>query len=374
MIKMAAKHRRLPTIHLVRRKSAERYMLLTLLCFAGSVALTRLFLSLTGYPQIGKGELHIAHVLWGGILLYLAALVLLIFSNRGVYLLGSVLAGTGVGLFIDEVGKFITQSNNYFYPIAAPLIYLLFLVSLLALVRVRRLKTPPRSGVLSQALDDIAQSFDKKFSGREWDGLKSDLHDMAEKSESPELASLAHALVRFVDSEPDNHVHLKKSRHPAWQKLDRALVFLLSPGFLKYLLIAGLFIMGLFMWKNPISVLTTGTEAGRLGAFLDSLRFGRQILPLSALGWFELRVVLELVTGLLLILAAFMLIPRRNHAGIILGIFGLLMALTTVDVLLFYFEQFSTIVTATFHFIILLGLYHYRDDLKLLGRPKESSE
>ena len=50
----------------VERLGAERYLRLMLLAFAASVILTRLFLSLTGYPQVGNGTLHIAHLLWGG--------------------------------------------------------------------------------------------------------------------------------------------------------------------------------------------------------------------------------------------------------------------------------------------------------------------
>ena len=56
----------------VKREDAEHYLLLTLLSFAASVTLTRLFLSLSGYPQIGGGELHVAHMLWGGLLLFAA--------------------------------------------------------------------------------------------------------------------------------------------------------------------------------------------------------------------------------------------------------------------------------------------------------------
>ncbi|MFN2236595.1 MAG: hypothetical protein ACK2U1_20385, partial [Anaerolineales bacterium] len=52
----------------VKREGAEKYLLYTLLSFAVSVVLTRLFLEITGYPKLGNSELHIAHVLWGGLL------------------------------------------------------------------------------------------------------------------------------------------------------------------------------------------------------------------------------------------------------------------------------------------------------------------
>lgn len=121
----------------VQRGGAQRYLLVTLLSFAVSVAGTRLLLELTGYPQLSRGELHIAHVLWGGLLLFASSLLMLILANRWVYLLGAVLAGLGVGLFVDEVGKFITQTNDYFYPAAAPIIYAFFLLTVLLYLQIR---------------------------------------------------------------------------------------------------------------------------------------------------------------------------------------------------------------------------------------------
>src|SRR4051812_29696024 len=88
----------------VRRESSERYILLSLVSFAASVVLTRTFLQLTGYPQLGNSQLHIAHVLWGGLLLFIASLLPLILANRWVFNLTAILSGVGVGLFIDEVG------------------------------------------------------------------------------------------------------------------------------------------------------------------------------------------------------------------------------------------------------------------------------
>jgi hypothetical protein len=69
----------------IQRRHAADYLLITLLSFAFSVAGTRLFLELTGYPKIGVGEIHIAHVLWGGIFLFAAALLPVIFLNEWIY-------------------------------------------------------------------------------------------------------------------------------------------------------------------------------------------------------------------------------------------------------------------------------------------------
>jgi len=81
----------------IRRINAEKYILITLLSFAASVSLTRLFLFLTGYPQIGRSELHIKHLLWGGLLLFVVVLLILIYANRWILDLSAFLAGSGIG-------------------------------------------------------------------------------------------------------------------------------------------------------------------------------------------------------------------------------------------------------------------------------------
>lgn len=71
----------------------------------------RAFLALTGYPRIGGGGLHIAHMLWGGLLMLLALGLLLLFLDRSLQWLAAAVAGLGFGTFIDEIGKFLTADN-----------------------------------------------------------------------------------------------------------------------------------------------------------------------------------------------------------------------------------------------------------------------
>jgi uncharacterized membrane protein len=91
----------------------------------------RWFLALAGYPRIGSNGIHIAHMLWGGLLMLLALMLLLAFLDRSVQHLAAVIAGLGFGTFIDEIGKFVTADNNYFYRPAIALIYGLFVVAFL---------------------------------------------------------------------------------------------------------------------------------------------------------------------------------------------------------------------------------------------------
>jgi hypothetical protein len=84
-------------------------------------------LYLTHYPQLGGHGLHIAHLLWGGVFMVAALGVLLSLLGRRARQVAALLAGVGFGFFIDELGKFITADDNYFFKPAAGLIYLIFI-------------------------------------------------------------------------------------------------------------------------------------------------------------------------------------------------------------------------------------------------------
>jgi hypothetical protein len=91
----------------------------------------RWFLAATGYPQVGSNGLHIAHMLWGGLLMLFAIQLLLSYLDRTIQHAAAAIAGLGFGTFIDEIGKFVTADNNYFYRPAIALIYILFVIAFL---------------------------------------------------------------------------------------------------------------------------------------------------------------------------------------------------------------------------------------------------
>jgi hypothetical protein len=88
----------------------------------------RFYLYLTGYPQLGNAKLHIAHMLVGGLLMLAANIINLSFLGNRAKRLSSVVGGAGFGIFIDELGKFITKNNNYFFRPTVGLIYAIFAI------------------------------------------------------------------------------------------------------------------------------------------------------------------------------------------------------------------------------------------------------
>jgi hypothetical protein len=116
----------------LRDFEAGRLLDLVLVMAVLSVLLIRFWLHFTGFPQIGGDTLHIAHMLWGGVLMLAALVLLLAFLDDRAHRLAAVLGGIGFGTFIDEVGKFITKDNDYFYEPAVSVIYVVFVLLYLA--------------------------------------------------------------------------------------------------------------------------------------------------------------------------------------------------------------------------------------------------
>jgi ABC-type Fe3+-siderophore transport system permease subunit len=112
---------------LIRDSEAWDAIELFLASAVAAILVIRGYLAVSGYPKIGMGGLHIAHMLWGGMFMLAALLLLLIYWNPSMRRFAAFLAGIGFGTFIDEVGKFITHDNDYFYKPAPALIYIIFI-------------------------------------------------------------------------------------------------------------------------------------------------------------------------------------------------------------------------------------------------------
>jgi hypothetical protein len=345
----------------VKREGAESYLLYTLLSFATSVVLTRLFLEITGYPQLGNSELHIAHVLWGGLLLFVASLLPLIFANRWVYVVGAICAGLGVGLFIDEVGKFITQSNDYFYPAAAPIIYTFFLLTVLIYFQVRR---PPKRDARSElyrALDSIEEILDHDLDADEHAKLEARLKFVRENADHPDLARLAEALLDFIDSEAIYTTPVTPNFWLRWKKrLHDFETHWLPQGRLRVILAGGLLALGVVAFVEILPFIFAAFGIDRFEIVVEELLGISLVSSPSSLIWFLTHLALQATTGALLLIAAILLLLGKEKRGIQISTISLLLSLTTVNLLVFYFEQFSTIIPATIQFLLLLGLFRYR--------------
>ena len=92
-----------------------------------TVLLIRLYLYLTGYPQVGGDTLHIAHMLWGGLFMVVSFAMVMLFAHQVWKPIAALVGGIGFGTFIDELGKFITKDNDYFFEPTISIMYGIFI-------------------------------------------------------------------------------------------------------------------------------------------------------------------------------------------------------------------------------------------------------
>jgi hypothetical protein len=342
----------------VRRKGSEKYLQLTILSFAASISLTRLVLELTGYPQLGNQTYHIAHVLYGGIILFIAGLLPLIFANRWAYTWDSVLTGIGVGLFIDEVGKFITQNNDYFFPAAAPIIYAFFLVTVLLYVRVRKEPKLDARGELYMVLETLSEVLDHSLEKEERNEIKNRLKKIKDKTDNLSYIKLSKELVDFIESDM---LRLTPEKENFFDKTIDSLNKIeekhLTLNKLKAFLIISLIVLGV-----PSSIRFANYATMNNQARVDFLKNIVSELPESTdynIMWARVHVLIDGMVGLVTSLSAIFIFFGKNRWAIELGSTAILISLVAVNFILFYLQQFSSILIAAYQYIVLQSLYYF---------------
>lgn len=356
----------------IRRFMADYYLLLSVVVFAATVILTRLFLKITGYPQLGNENLHIAHVLWGGLILFVATLIALTFSNRGVYQLVAILSGIGMGLFIDEVGKFITRSNDYFYPPAAPIIYGVFLISVFVYLEIRNFQPVSARQSLYTALEMMMQAVDQKLNAGQKRLLQAELEEAEQLAPGPEARQIAGLLRQYIaeyqaPAEDERSAPVKAAlAFTAWleNRVGRVWhrrVLVLGLGLPSLL---ALFELGLLVWilLDPHQMLNPLVRGIISSGEINSVR---------EIQWFVARLTIDGMTGLITLAAAIFLLERREHLGVELGIISLVLSLTAVNLVTFYLDQFKAISNSLFEFGMLWLMLSYKR--WYLPTPREQS-
>lgn len=201
--------------------AAEAFVLIAI----ATILITRLYLELTGYPQIGGGTLHIAHALWGGALMMLALLIGWMALGFGARIVCVVLGGVGFGLFLDEVGKFVTKDNDYFYGPAAEIMYILVIVILVGARIVRGFRPLNARECLASATSIAADGVARGLADHRRDIGLALVEQARAQGADPADIDHVHALLAAADHAPERLHRLQRNlprlipgffRSPRW--------------------------------------------------------------------------------------------------------------------------------------------------------------
>ncbi len=165
-----------------------------------SLLAIRWFLSLTGFPVVGEGELHIAHMLWGGALMLIALLLLFAYLDRPIHHVAAIVAGLGFGTFIDEIGKFVTADNDYFFRPAVALIYVVLVILFIVGRTLIGRRALTQREALANALDLLELRLVGPLEGDDRARIK-DL--LAQADPHSELVAALHRYLEGLPEKPD---------------------------------------------------------------------------------------------------------------------------------------------------------------------------
>jgi hypothetical protein len=200
---------------MVRNVRSGEHLTTFVVSGVATVLLTRLILSLSGYPQIGGKGLHIAHVLPGGLLMFIAISLLLGYVGPVVRPAAATIGGIGFGLFIDEVGKFVTSDNNYFYKPTAAIVYIVFVLIVLGFrfLTTRRPIDPREelANVIDHAVEGVAGGLSRRRRAEAAELLRIVPREVSGRRETAELLAAC----------PPDEVELAAPVDAAWQAIQR---------------------------------------------------------------------------------------------------------------------------------------------------------
>jgi hypothetical protein len=193
----------------VRNQDADEFFESFCIAAVAAILGIRALLHVTGYPTVGGESLHVAHMLWGGLLMLVALLLLLGFLGKPVKSAAAFIGGLGWGTFIDELGKFLTHDNNYFFRPTFALIYITF-VLLYVVWQALHHRMLTRADALANALELMLEAVRKDMDAEERRRALALLEQC--DPDDPVAATLARALAQVELAPPGRPGLLARGR------------------------------------------------------------------------------------------------------------------------------------------------------------------
>jgi len=339
------------------RKEASEYVAWMMVWGVVSLLGTRLYLNLKNWPIIGGEVWHIAHILWGGLGMLIGGLVNFMFYGKRAKRISATISGLGLGLFIDEAGKFLSRYNDYFFQPAVMVMYVIFMGLFLIYKYVERHQIKSEATLLHSILEDFEDIIRDDLDTGEKERLIERIEKLA-KSENRTYLKVYNGLRKIVDEveakEIPNTNRLvlmyKNSKDWVMKKILNKRYFKAT-----LLLFAGLYIIR-WVWDAGIVMLT---EKKLFDVFLGDYEYF-----LSVDGWFlGAKVVFDGITAVLLGLGIQAMLFRKRKRALVMFEYGILINIFLSSVFRFYFEQFAGLVDLAIDVAILA----YIQEMKRLG-------
>lgn len=331
----------------IRNIQALNYLELFLVAAVAAVLAIRLFLQITGYPQIGNSQLHIAHMLWGGLLMLISILVLLIFLGKRSENFSAIIGGIGFGTFIDEIGKFVTRDNDYFFHPTAAIIYVIFIIIFLVVRTIHRGRHYSPSEYLMNALREMEEVALHDLDEDEKKQISYYLNQSNPKNPLvASLKSLLELIATVPASKPSYFARIKELLRFRYEMISSTRGFrIIIIAFVSFQLVINLFY---------VFVLIVSAWFSR-GIFdLPMFRyFAGHLETMTFIDWAELSSSL---LSAVFILIGLTLIAKSRLAAFRMFDRSILVSIFLTQMFVFYREQFSGVIGLFIYLLVLVAL------------------
>ena len=339
------------------RKEASEYILWVMIWGIVGLLAIRLYLDLNNWPVVGGEVWHIAHILWGGLGMLFGGLANFMFYGKKAKKISATILGLGLGLFIDEAGKFLSRDNDYFFQPAVMVMYVLFIGLFLVYKYMEKYQVKSEASILHSILEDFEEIIGDDLDNKEKARLLEKMEKLT-KSKNSTYLMVQSGLKQIVEkvkvkkAGEGNLVYrsLKKSKNWLMTKL-------LSKRYFKATLLAfaGVYVVR-WMYDTGMVLLT---EKELVEVFLGNYQYF-----LSIDIWFlGAKVIFDGITALFLGLGIQAMMFRKRKRALVMFEYGILVNIFLSSVFRFYFEQFAGLVDLALDVVILA----YIGEMKRLG-------
>jgi hypothetical protein len=192
------------------------------------------------------------------------------------------------------------------------------------------------------ALEGLQDLLDGDLDPQEATWIKAKLA-IARSSDRAEIVSLANALSDYLQEE---EVPLSAAKLDFWKRVTR------------WIDAVGLR-LGRRRHRAIISILLIGWVVFVVGYITVIFQGGTNLDP-QVLQWRVPLIVIQVVVGILMVVAAILWLIQREELALKFGISGFLISLVALQLLYFYISQFLAITVTLLQLAILLVLFAYR--------------
>lgn len=344
-----------------KKEDASEMVLTMIVCAVFSVLATRLYLKLTGYPQISMGRWHLAHVLDGGLFMVVGMLIMTTVSGEKARRLSVIIFGLGMGRFVDEMGKFISRDNNYFFQPAVMLIYIFFIVMFLVYRYLDKAGFRDPKTLLFHVIDQLEDVAEGDFEVNEKNRILNKLEAVIGHAGEP-VKSFAIGLKALVIrtpvivDKPDGWGKLfwKKIKRFSYQKIFRKkfvllLLSILALGYIASSASDTAFLLERFRHVNLDRYIYFDVPGNVTRDELDLFTF---------------KAAFDVATAVMFAIGMYWVIRKKRRRGISFFQYGLLIFILLTSIIRFYFEQFIALQGLMVTMVIYMGLERFKKELK----------